>query len=308
MTATADLPVVIAHFGNQPEYLQLALQGAAKFNRRVIFIGDDGNKHLWPNHYSISDIIIPQWLEFQKSYVKLSDYPDYYENAILFRLFVMDYWLKVSGEPAAFLIDSDVITFANYSQEVYPLIAGQYRAGFMTPQNPGNRLWISSPHFSYWTAAAAAELTAFCIQAYREPQWLDLLKHTYQEMAAQGIGGGICDMTLIHAWSQNREDVANFAQVMNGATFDHGISLPENYLVDEYERQFGLKKFVFRAGIPYCYNYSLKQYVRFWGIHCLGGNKWLIKRFLSPHGRQFYLWETGLRKVRFRVKNWLKGS
>ncbi|WAS04963.1 hypothetical protein LQF76_13245 [Gloeomargaritales cyanobacterium VI4D9] len=303
MVQTTNIPVVIAHFGNQPEYLKYALEAAARWNQDVIFIGDDGNKNAWANHWSISGVTIPKWVEFENSYIKLSNYPEHYEKAILFRLFVMDYWLQTAAVNGAFLIDSDVVTFADYTQEVYPLIKNEYQAGFMTPKNPGHPLWMSSPHFSFWTPEAAAELTDFCIRAYREDEWLNLLKTTYQEMASQRIGGGICDMTLIYAWSQNRTDVANFSSVLNGATFDHGISLAGNYLDNEYVQRFGLKQLTFRDGIPYGYNQVTQEYIRFWGIHCLGGSKWLMKRFLSPRWRHFYLWETGLRKARFRLRN-----
>jgi len=109
MVQTTNIPVVIAHFGNQPEYLKYALEAAAQWNQDVIFIGDDGNKNAWANHWSISGVTIPKWVEFENSYIKLSNYPEHYEKAILFRLFVMDYWLQTAAVNGAFLIDIAIL-------------------------------------------------------------------------------------------------------------------------------------------------------------------------------------------------------
>lgn len=315
MTQTTDIPVVIAHFGNQPEYLKYALELAVQWHQTVVLLGDDQNKNFWPHHASITGVELPKWQEFQQVYVKLSNYGEFYENACWIRFFALEFWMQKHNYQQAFLLDSDVATFANYAQELQPFLSDKYTAGLMIPENPGNLLWMASPHFSYWTQTGITDFTSFCIHAYRDPEYLGKFQAVYTEMMNLNLGGGICDMTLLYEWSRNNPKVFNFAQVFEGMTFDHAISSPSNYLEQEYEMQFGLKKFIFRDGKPYGYNQLSKQPIRFWGIHCLGGNKWLIKRFLSPRRRHFYLWETGLRKVRFRfnhlknrVKNWLQGS
>jgi hypothetical protein len=315
MTQTTDIPVVIAHFGNQPEYLKYALELAAQWHQTVVLLGDDQNKNFWPHHASITGVELSKWQEFKQVYVKLSNYGEFYENAFWIRLFALEFWMQKHNYQQAFLLDSDVATFANYAQELQPFLSDKYTAGLMIPKNPGNLLWMASPHFSYWTQTGITDFTSFCIHAYRDPEYLGKFQAVYTEMMNLNLGGGICEMTLLYEWSKDNPKVFNFAQVFEGMTFDHAISLSSNYLEQEYEMQFGLKKFIFRNGKPYGYNQLSKQLIRFWGIHCLGGNKWLIKRFLSPRRRHFYLWETGLRKVRFRfnhlkkrVKNWLQGS
>ncbi|APB32891.1 hypothetical protein GlitD10_0577 [Gloeomargarita lithophora Alchichica-D10] len=308
MTTTPDIPVVIAHFGNQPEYLQSALALAAQWNQTVVLLGDEHNKNFWPHHASITGLELAKWQEFQKVYVKLSNYDEFYEKAFWQRMFFLEFWMQDQGYQEVFLLDSDVATFANFTQELQLFLLNKYTAGLMVLQNPGNLLWMASPHFSYWTQAGISDFTSFCIHAYSNPEYLDKFQAVYNEMKDLGLGGGICEMTLLYEWSQKDTKVFNFAQVFQGMTFDHGISSASNYLPAEYQMQFGLKKFIFRDGKPYGYNQMLKQYIRFWGIHCLGGNKWLIKRFLSPQWRHFYLWETGLRKARYRVKNWIKGT
>jgi hypothetical protein len=303
-TTSSDIPVVIAHFGNQPEYLKYALELAAQWNQTVVLLGDDQNKNFWPHHASITGVELPKWQEFQKVYVKLSNYDEFYENACWLRMFALENWMSKQNYQEAFLLDSDVATFANFTQELQPLLSGKYIAGLMIPKNPGNLLWMASPHFFYWTVAGITDFTNFCIHAYRNPECLDKFQTVYSEMMNLGLEGGICEMTLLYEWSKNIPNVFNFAQVFQNMSFDHNIALASNYQEQEYSTQFGLKKLRFKCGQPYGYNQVYQKYIRFLGLHCAGGNKWLIK-FLSSRWRHFYLWEVGFRKGRFRVKKWL---
>jgi hypothetical protein len=92
-TTSSDIPVVIAHFGNQPEYLKYALELAAQWNQTVVLLGDDQNKNFWPHHASITGVELPKWQEFQKVYVKLSNYDEFYENACWLRMFALENWM-----------------------------------------------------------------------------------------------------------------------------------------------------------------------------------------------------------------------
>ena len=37
-------------------------------------------------------------------------------------MFVLEEWMKENGYQRVFLLDSDIMTFANYSEEVYPVL------------------------------------------------------------------------------------------------------------------------------------------------------------------------------------------
>jgi len=83
------------------------------------------------------------------SYIKMSDYPDSYEAAFWKRPFVVEAWMKSEGVKEIFLIDSDVISFADYSKEVAPLLPNNYRATLIAKLNQDIEEWAASLHSSY---------------------------------------------------------------------------------------------------------------------------------------------------------------
>jgi hypothetical protein len=132
------------------------------------------------------------------------------------------------------LLDGDIVTFADYSEQVYSNFSNDYIAALMTTKNQDNSRWVSSPHFSYWTLEALEDFTNFCIEAYSNKNILDKLEEKYQGHIENNKPGGICDMTLLYLWSKDNPKVANPTRVMNNMTLDININSSTNYLEDEY--------------------------------------------------------------------------
>jgi hypothetical protein len=283
-----DIPVVIAHFGSKPEHLGFALKSAADFNKTVVLIGDNTNQDYWADHWDTSQITFDKFQEFQRHYQKMSDYSTSYEMAFWKRMFVLEDWLKARGYQQLFLLDSDILTFANYAKEAYPRLPPNCQASLMSQKNQEAFSWVASCHFSYWTLEALQEFTTFCIEAYKNETMRDKLAKKYQWHRDNGLTGGVCEMSLLYLWSENNPKVINFTQVIDNCTFDNSITSSMNYLDDEYQMQFGVKDFVFRDGSPYCYNKVLKKNIRFLGIHCQGRAKGLMKFLYSKQLRNFY--------------------
>ena len=263
--------------------MRLSLQSAAQFNREVVLIGDESNAKLWRNHWNSDQAGVGKFREFIQSYVKMSDYPDSYEAAFWKRPFMVEAWMKSEGIEEVFLIDSDVLSFADYAKEVAPLLPGNCRATLMVAsRNQGiGELW-SSLHFSYWTREALEDFTAFCINAYKDRSVRIELEAKYQWHIDNHRPGGICEMTLLHFWAaKNGSAVLNLAKVINNSVADLSISEPTNYFDDEYEMRGGFKKLVFRNGVPYGFNRILNQEVRFWCLHCQGTAKSVMQLLQS---------------------------
>ncbi|MFY9988881.1 MAG: hypothetical protein WAK31_29275, partial [Chthoniobacterales bacterium] len=113
------IPVAIAHFGRH-SYLQFSLQSAARFNADVVFIGDGANQDLWRTAWNSDRADTRKFSKFVDSYVKLSDYPDAYEIPLWKRPFMIEAWMKAEGIEKLFVVDSDVMSFADYTKEVAP--------------------------------------------------------------------------------------------------------------------------------------------------------------------------------------------
>lgn len=286
----AGIPVVIAHFGGSPKYLKFSLASAARFNSDVVLIGDQANKGFWPNFWNSNGVESHKFRKFMDSYVKLSDYPDQYERAFWQRPFMIEEWMKGEGVKELFLIDSDVISFANYSKEVAPLLPADCKATVMVTARDQeiDELW-SSLHFSYWTDEALEDFTNFIVNAYSDQNIRPKLEAKYRWHFDHHRPGGVCEMTLLHFWAaQNRDRVLNLAKVTGQCVADLGVSASTNYFEDEYEMRGGFKRLVFRNGIPFGFNKVLRQEVRFWCVHCQGKAKGAMRFLRRPGLRAFF--------------------
>ncbi len=282
------IPVVIAHFGGAPNYLKLCLQSAAEFNRDVVLIGDETNSRAWNQHWDVKAGDLGKFREFMGNYIKMNDT---YES-VWMRLFAIEAWMNSTGVREIFLLDSDVLSFANYSTEVLPMLSnGHFQAGLMTSDKQKPYAWWHSPHFSYWTQDALKNFTNFSINAYRDPNWRAKLEEKYEWHRKTHHPGGVCEMTLLHLWAkENQGSICNLAQVVNNSTADICLAASEED-AEEYEMLGGFKKLVFHNGIPHGINKLLNHEVRFWCVHCQGASKGTM-RFL--YNRELRLFFPGL--------------
>jgi hypothetical protein len=301
-----DIPIVIAYFGGKPNYLQYTLKSAANYNKTVVLIGDDTNKGFWGNHWDTSTVIFDKFEEFKKYYVQMSGYPVKYEMAFWKRMFVLEKWMVENNYQRIFLFDSDVLIFADYSREVFPVLPQDCIASLMTSKNQDNFVWASSCHCSYWTLDALKDFTNFCIEAYRNKNIREKLEAKWQWHKDNHQPGGICEMTLLYLWARDNPKVSNFTQVFNGMTADYNINEAGNYADDEYPTEYGIKKFIFKEGIPHGYNKFSNTLVKFWCIHCQGGNKGVMRFLYDRRLRRCYCLTQFFYGIKLKLKTVVK--
>jgi hypothetical protein len=291
-------PTLIPFFGRGPDYLRTALRSAADFNDRVVLVGDESNRGFWTDHWDSSRAGLPRLDEFRRTYVKMSDYPEFYETAFWRRPFAVEAWMRAEGVGHAFVLDSDTVTFADYSTTVLPALPDGCAAAMMTFHEQGSFDWASSFHFSYWTLEALADFNAFCIEAYRDPVLRGRLETKYRWHLDNRRPGGICEMTLLYLWRERHEARTwNPARVWDGMVADSAITTPDNYFRDEYVMRRGFKKLVFRKGLPYGLNRVLGREVRFVNVQCQGGAKALMRLLYAPGWQRLYADVHALRRM-----------
>ena len=302
-----SIPVVVTYFDGSPGYLKYALKSAARLNSRIAFIGDATNKSVWEDHWDTSNEECTKWHAFMGSYVQMSDYTKSYEIGFWKRLFFLEEWMRRQRVERAFLIESDLVTFADYTRDLYPSFPEQCVAALTIPEYQDNFHWAVSTHVSYWTLQGLSSFTDFCVSAYapgnRDNPVLKQLQTKYQWHLANKKPGGITEMTLLYLWTKNTRDVFNLLDVVNDQTVDFAITISANLVADEYPMTSGLKKFVFREGRPYSYNKPLKRYVRFLCVHCQAGSKASMKFLAIPRFSRFYWLGQYERKLR-RASGW----
>ena len=300
------VPTLIPFFGPAPDYLGIALRSAAAFGNHAVLIGDESNRGFWQHHWDSSASPMPKFDAFNRAFVKMSDYPDFYEMANWRRPFATEAWMRSEGIDEVVILDGDTVTFSDYAEDVVPTIAGDCVAAVMTLHDQGGFDWASSLHFSWWTLDALADFTSFCIEGYRDPEIRGRLEAKYRWHLEHRQPGGVCEMTLLHFWRERNEKlVFNAAKVWDGKVADAAITTPGNYYKDEYAMRRGFKKLVFRRGLPYGFNKVLGQWVRFVNVQCQGTSKALMAPLSSAHLRHFYAdlyhLRSGLGRTRLRA-------
>ena len=111
----STVPTLIALFGRARDYLKISLQSAADFNSQVILVGDEANQGFWKDHWDTSRIRLVKFDEFKRSYVKMSlDYSEHYEMSFWRRPFAVEAWMRSEGVDRVWLLDGDIVTFADY--------------------------------------------------------------------------------------------------------------------------------------------------------------------------------------------------
>jgi hypothetical protein len=257
------------------------------FGNQLVMIGDDVNRGFWHEHWSVSQTSSAKYDEFMRSFTKMSDYSLRYEMAFWRRPFAVEAWMRSEGVNRIFLLDSDVMTFANYSRDLVSLLPRDCEAALMRRHDAG----CSSLHLSYWTIDSLTDFTSFCIEAYRDATIRNRLENKYRWMVENRMPGGICEMTLLHLWSKRHEGkVWNLAQVSNGVAGDMAINTSDGYFKDEYEMRGGFKRLALKHGGIYGYNKQSNQQVRFLAIHCQGRSKPVMRLIQMRMPPRFYPW------------------
>jgi hypothetical protein len=293
-----SVPTLIAFFGPGPNYLNFSLRSAADFNKQVVMLGDATNRGFWKEHWDSSQIRLPKWDEFKRSYAKMSNYGEFYEMAFWRRPFAVEEWMRSEGIDQAFLLDSDIVTFADYSKVVLPALPSGCAAAVCTLQEQGTFSWSSSLHFSYWTLDGLTDFTSFCIEAYRDAGIRRKLEAKYRWHVENRQPGGICEMTMLYLWRKRNETKTwNLAKVSDGIVGDMAITTSDNYFSGEYEMRRGFKKFIFKNGVPYGYNKILGKEIRFVCVHCQGYSKRLMRPLYTRGWQRFYTDMYYLRQV-----------
>jgi hypothetical protein len=287
---SVPIPVVIAHVGGAPSYLKHSLESAARFNRDVVLIGDESNQGIWRNHWNRDGVESTKYKAFLDSYTKLSDYPDAYEQAFWERPFMVEAWMRAERVEELFLLDSDVLTFADYSREVVPVLPDNCQATLIMPAGDQEigQLW-SSLHFSYWKREALDDFNTFIVNAYRDREMRSRLEAKYRWHIDHHQPGGVCEMTLLYYWARNNNGkVSNLAEVIGGSVADLAVTQSNNYFDNEYGMHRGFKRLVFRNGVPFGFNQVLRKEVRFWCLHCQGNAKGAMHLLRRPGLRAFF--------------------
>lgn len=274
MNAKRNIPVIFFHEGNQ-EYLKYAVLAAQKYNEKVVLLGDESNKYFSNIWYDTNLFDKEEYSIFEKYYKHMSSNTFKFEITAFKKYYMVKQYMELSGEKECMLLDSDILSYCNYSDLKF---ADKYKACVSTNANQENFNWTSSGHSSYWTKEYLDDFIDFCEETYKNN--IPLLEQKYNYHISNKVKGGICDMTLLYLWAKDKPGVYNCAKEDNLGVFDHNINTSENYFQNEYKMNpiLRIKDVKFKEGLPYFTKKSGEE-VQAYTLHCQGSAKNIIKDY-----------------------------
>ncbi|GIM27382.1 hypothetical protein CPJCM30710_00480 [Clostridium polyendosporum] len=279
-----EIPVVFIHNGGQ-EYIKYALNSAKKYNSIVHLIGDESNSNYWDHFSNSSFYDLKDFKNFSEEYMHMSTNSYLFELNCFKRYFLLREFMKLNNVNNSFMVDSDVLTYADYSQYIKN---NDYFGGLSIPINQDNYIWSASPHCSYWTIDSLDDFINYIFFIYSNN--IGMLKEKFKWHNLNSLPGGICDMTLLYLWSKNKNNILNTAISRNDSVIDHNINISNNYdnLEYEYDKLLRIKKIKLIDKIPHVFSLKTNKYIRINSLHFQGRAKSLMKHYYYNSGSLYF--------------------
>jgi putative methyltransferase (TIGR04325 family) len=233
-TAQQMIPVIFIHLRSIPDYMQLSLKQALKYNGRVVLITDV--------EYVMEGLEVhkaDQYMQgvaaFEEAYRHMSTNSEVVERICIVRWFMLRNFMQANGVEVAYYTDSDTMIYDDLTKayEHYK----EYDASYTMPVRQDNYRWTASACCSFWKMKSIAAFCEFVMEQYTRN--LSQLREKWSYHLQNHIPGGICDMTLLYLFIP-QISFYPLTKVKDGICFDQYMPSAENYEDNEYE--FGLDK------------------------------------------------------------------
>ena len=271
------MAIVFIHSGYSP-YLEFSLRQAraADPDADIVLLGDAENDRFpFLRHV---DATAPAYREAVRPFAEVFRHLSTNRYAFEFGNFRRWFWLRTfveaDGLEDALVLDSDVMLYVREEELRRRWLSGKAFGVCLPASQPPYR-WTASPHVSYWPRETVHAFCDYVVTSYTDPRVFRLYEEKWQHHLDHGLYGGITDMTQLYRFAQEQpaNAVANFVQVVDGATCDRNLNLAENEWPEEYRMERGYKALTWEGGRPYGFNTRLDRPVRFLALHCQGAAK-----------------------------------
>ena len=273
------LPIIFIHRGYS-SYLEFSLR-QAKFSSpssEVILLGDDANECLGKivKHVNIKDFSKAA-IGFSKIYQHYSTNPYDYELFCFQRWFILLEYMISENINEVFVCDSDVLIYSdinNLHEELflkYDLALAIYGNG---PVSAG---------ISYWKISPIKLFCELLRSSYTDNEKLKKIRQIWDTNRAEKALGGFSDMGVVADFCQEHKNkkTYNLLEINQKSTFDSQINLRTDVYGGVYNFKFGKKIFKWGNDIPYCYNNSRGDYIKFNLIHFQGPAKYMMAAYYT---------------------------
>ncbi|QXE92324.1 hypothetical protein KP001_07325 [Geomonas subterranea] len=258
-------------------FLPYVLHQAKQLNpsSAVVLIGDTGGEDDLIQFEQIENLASDDIDSFRANYVHRSTNPEAFELFCWERWFYLRNFMRKEQADSVLYLDSDVLLYSSLEDIRRCYDGVDWECGLSVP--PGGP---ASGHISYWTREAIEDFCQFAAASFLEGCASQIYDQKWQQHLADGVPGGVCDMTTIELFYQsNRCRILNLAAPYRGNVFDHNINFGDNAEPGEYVVEGGIKKVSFKGGAPFLCRAENGQMDRAHALHFQGSAKRLIRNF-----------------------------
>jgi hypothetical protein len=266
------IPVILIHSGYQ-DYLNYSLNKALEKNE-VYLIGDvnpniQNDKF---NFFHLQNYINDEFRQFTSLYEHLSTNPYQFELFCFLRWFIVKEFMTKEKIDTCFYIDSDVMLYVDVNDEFKKFEQYDFTV-----------LHRTAAVSSFITKRGIENFCSLLMKTYSN-------KNTYQYQKIKshftirqqyGLGGGVCDMTLLEVFHYNADDgggpgrVGEMMSILDDSTYDHNINVSDQ----DFDFKNGIKNIQMIEGIPYVFSNKLNKLIKFNSIHFNSGAKVLMQKY-----------------------------
>jgi hypothetical protein len=252
--------IVTIHNGNQ-DYFKKILEINSRYNRNIVVLSNRDGQEGDVKFVDYSKMKVHEIKAFTKLYEHLNTTPYDYELFCYLRWFIILQYMRDNQLDVILHIDSDVLFFSNPDEEYEKF---KYFDFTLIHRSAGCT--------SFFTRDGLERFCEFLFHVFHNKESYEYKKIAshFQVRQRSNLPGGVCDMTLFQHYDyENAGLIGEMMYVIDGSTYDHNINTDDG----AWEHQNGLKRFVFKKGVPYCKNQRTGEEVKFNSIHLQGGAK-----------------------------------
>jgi hypothetical protein len=267
----SSLPIVFIHWSNS-DYLKYSFAQARRSNpTSTIYLLSDFSAptHSCVEHHSLFDYFHDAAM-FKNMYKHFSTNGFTYELINFQRWFILKEFLISNKLQRCLYLDSDTMLYVDVTKDSRKFENFDFTLSQMT----------SGCTFFLNRVDALSEFCSFLVDIYslKDKYHYDKMVGHFTARKMNRLPGGVCDMTAFQLYNElHFGEIGEAAQIIDESVYDPAITSA----APGFEMENGIKKLVWRAGIPYGKHIRTGKEIKFNSLQFQGRTKHLMSQYYA---------------------------
>jgi hypothetical protein len=266
-----SLPIIFIHWSNS-DYLKYSFAQARRSNpgSTIYLLSDFSDPtHNCVEYHSLFDYF-HEAAEFKHVYKHYSTNGYHYELINFQRWFILQDFLTANKLQRCLYLDSDTMLYVDVTEDSKKFANFDFTLSQMT----------SGCTFFLNRVEALSDFCNFLLDIYtlKDRYHYDKMVGHFTARRINRLPGGVCDMTAFQLYNELRfGEIGEAAQIIEGSVYDPAITSP----APGFEMENGIKKIIWREGIPYGKHVRTGKEIKFNSLQFQGRTKHLMNQYYS---------------------------